>query len=369
MADRLPTYDDLDIRQYSLVEGYYTLGFIKQHFPDWCMITPHSWGFDLVKNNYSGNYQWLEKIIQANLGRKILIMPWDEAICYPPNRYFADLLNRYADKGVVLGTQFDHYNQLLYKHQHGIRCTMIELPWWPLNDCLCYHAVRSQLNFSPPQASGKNFLCMMNRPEEHKRDLLKALMAKSLHNFGTLTIRFIDLDPIINAHCEINQFPPYTNIKIKEHAKMAAQTEVNGVWISANVENFLKIEQQFDMPLIINAETTMGQFFPTEKRIWPTLLGRFYMIHGHTHSMAWLQRFVSLDQTSWIDLAFDSLDSWTVEQQKEKLDSMLDRNQVLIKETPRLYSQFRDQLEMDRHNIAQNLYEFFCKQLLYIDSL
>ena len=160
-----------------------------------------------------------------------------------------------------------------------------------------------------------------------------------------------------------NPVHPYRNLKTKWD-KSAAQSQLAGVWISSNVENFLHIEQTYDMPLIVHPETSPGIFQPTEKSLWPALLGKMYLLYGGPGIMSYIQQFHDMPQTRFADTRFDSVvGDWSEQAYLDRLDAMLSDNVWLIKHAREIYMDLRPELEAARWTIGQNLYNHFLSQL------
>jgi len=352
-----PDFDELDISQYSLLFGFYTLGFIQQHRCDIVIIPIRlDWDSTNMIPSQHANYDWLSLAIESALldGKKVCLFPWDEYVVFVPNAQLTQIVNRYADQPVYWITQLDSVAQIdTYQHEHNFSCRMLELPWWLLNDCLTYYRVH---NHNMAQTSTNyNFLCMVNVPAKHKLQILEQLQQQQLSQYGLLTLS----EPRLGFDfCQINQHYPYTNIR-PGYMKMAAQTCVNDIWISKNVENFLHIEQSYNqIPLIINPETTSIPFMSTEKSIWPALLGHLFLVYGRPGTMAWIQKFHDVDITQWANLEFDQPDT-----DYTRIASMLETNRSLISNAQDVYTQLKPNLEQARWSFGRNMYNFFLDQL------
>ena len=359
----LPTFDNIKLSDYDLIGGYYMLGFLRKHRPDCLFITYDQW------QDYN-DYKWLQNIIEQNLKQKtICILPWDEAILGQNNVQLSNMLNQYADEKVFWITQLSLDNQKIYRHQNNINCKMLELPWWLLNDVLTYYEVKKDLkDLQIPPSTNLSYLCMIgNSSSKHKTWLVEHLIRKNLDHNGLITVRdYKDYPEYFKNHVHLNPVYPYLHKKT-HWPGTAAQKKLGNLWISTSVENFLYIEKKYDMPLIINPETSPGIFFSTEKSIWPILLGKLYLIYGGPGSMAWLQQFYDIDQKEFCDVAFDSITGYyTDNDYKDRLNSMIDTNYKLIKNSREIYNDLRPRLESSRWTFGRKLYDFFINQLLKI---
>lgn len=355
-----PDYTDLDITRYDLINGYYTLGFCQYHRPDCVWIIKDHW-HDIF------DYAWLRQIIDTNLpDKKICIVIWDEDIIGQPNNELAAVLNQYAQEPVYLITLLSDENQEIYRRVSNIHCKILHLPWWLLNDVLTYYAVEKNIDQAvQPKKTNHQYLCMVgNATSKHKSDLIEYLRRKDLHRHGLITVQNYAYHPehfrdFVTENC----VHPYKNINT-HWEKMAAQTQINGIWISGNVENFLHIERTYDMPLIINAETSPGIFQSTEKSLWPALLGKMYLLYGGPGIMSYIQQFHDMPQTRFANTQFDGMiGDWSEQAYLDRLDAMLDDNLYLIKNAREIFMDLQRELENVRWNVGRNLYNFFISQL------
>ena len=357
-----PEYEQIQLNDYELVNGYYTLGFLKKTRPDCVFITPDQW------QNYN-DYKWLDELIRRGLDQEktVCVVPWDEAIIHPVDpvvvQNFAKILNRYANHPVWLITQLDDLRQKIYGFQHGICCKMLEVPWWLLNDCLAYRQVSQRV-----QAVIKNqpnFLCLLGRYEQHKFDLARELQQNDLDQFGLITVANPnDYPKEIMSFCQVNPVRPYQNLS-KNWSKMAAQHWENNIWISANVKNFLHIEGHYShIPLVVHPETTCGIFFTTEKSLWPLLLGKLMLVYGQPEIMNGIQKFYDVDFSSYANLEFDqNINDWTEQGHRRRLKLLVEQNKKLIQNCKEIYDELRPQLESARWTLGKRIYEFTVQQL------
>lgn len=256
-----PDYHDLDLCKEPLWHGYYTLGLITRYRPDVAMIP-----FRLSRQD-----RWIDQDLNADLlrkkideelasGKKILIVPWEEDFMGQKEDAITACFNQYANEDFWLVSEMDHAGQDIFRRYHELTCKILELPFVIVNDAIVYSKIRK--TFDPEMAlrSDFNYLCMVGRPEKHKFDLLVALKNHDLHDYGYLT--FIGTNNRYNqglsSFVKINHHLPRYDIPklLTDHRKESAQIKIAGIWASSNVENFLHIESTYDMPLIINPEST-----------------------------------------------------------------------------------------------------------------
>lgn len=354
------------ITQFAPLSGFYSLGFLAACRPDihWIDFSPNDSAPCPI--NDKGFCDRLDIEISTNLKKDkiVCLLIWDEDALPPPFDNFAAVCNRYRDERFYLVTQLGPAQQKIYTHQGGLKCKIIEIPWWWLNDCVQFYAI-GMMDIPRPAETHLQFLCMTSRPQEHKTDLITGLYQKNLHGYGKITVNSLDEYPkFLTRIVEINPHPPYYHTKSLGYNSIAAITMIEDVLISANVENFAYIDCNYDMPLIINAETTTGIFLATEKSLWPALLGRMYLIHGQPGSMAQIQRFHDVDQTLYCDTSFDSFEGdWSRSSDLQRLEMMLDSNRYLIMHAREIYQDLRDRFQSARWTIGDNILRFCLDQL------
>lgn len=366
-----PYYDALRLDLYDKPWGYYALGMIKYYRPDIELIDIR---LDLEKTAPNGtveetssqvNYDWLQPQIESALKNKksVALIVEDEHVFAEKNVQLTNILNQYINDSVYWITQYDNSGiEKVYKIKHGLKLKILELPWLLLNEAITYMGVTNKNLTVNPSNTLYNFLTMSGRFEPHKNKLLEELHNKNLDQFGLLTIPTDDYLRIPygdKPYCKLESFNPYIDVPIKKYDKMAAQFYVDGVWISNNVKNFLYIEKTYtDIPLALNAETGVGNFFTTEKSIWPTLLGKLPLIYGQKHVMQYVQRFIELDLTKIFNLDFDSITDRNV-----RLEALLTKNADVLKNCTEVYYQYRDEIYVSRLQMPIKLYNFFVNQL------
>jgi hypothetical protein len=353
---------DMDITEYPLIGGYYTLGWLQTVKSECEFITHDEWvSFT--------DYRWLDIKLQDILrrGKIACVVPWDEDILAYPGEPLAMVLNQYKNESVYLIHQLPSDKEELYSYQNGIECKLTSLPWWLLNDTLTYYKIYQNRNIEKSLIihSNHQYLCMIgNNHSSHKYELIEQLYNKNLHNYGLITVgRFKDYPASVKKYAVENKWNPYKNLRRKLPGH-AAQSIVNGYWISTNVENFLHIEETYDMPLIINAETTNGIFMATEKSIWPILLGKMYLLWGAPHVMSWIQQFHDVKQIGWANCNFDNIGlDYTKKDHDDRLHALLDDNRYLIMHARDLYKTLEPRLEVARWTFGKNLSKYCYQQL------
>lgn len=362
-----PLYQELDITDYFPLWGFYTLDYVRRHRPDVELIPLRFPSFTTpMVSHEQVCYDWLVPRIESLLrqGRIVALLPEDEHVCFNRNQQLIDIVNHYSSDPVYWVTQFDtRAQQAIYQQIHDMKVRMIELPWCLLNDCLTYYRVRTKVTTRIP--NHHNFLCMVNNQDTHKMQMLKAIHRAGLSGHGLLTLRN---RPKGYDFCEINPYLPYSNVP-HYGSVIGAYTRCNGVWISANVENYLHIEHCYNhIPLIINAETVTSQFMNTEKSIWPVLLGHLFLVWGRPGTMAWIQKFYDIDIQAFANTEFDQVikapggdTHWTGS--LLRLDKLLTENRELIVNCVGVYQELAPALQSARWSFGKNLYEFFVQQL------
>jgi len=313
------------------------------------------------------NYDWLQSAIEISLKNKkiVCIIPWDEHIVFIKNYQLSNILNRFINEPVYWITNIEE-NANTYKSYHNIQIKMIELPWWLLNDCLTYYRVA---NTEPNEyVYSKSYLSMVgNAWYPHKFELIRQLQKNNLSQYGINTAaKLQDIPEDLSDTVITNPIPPYTQWN-PQYQKMAAQKQVNGIWISSNVENYLKINEHYpSIPLVINAETVMIPLFVTEKSIWPILLGRMFILYGRPRLIEYVQRFYDIPIDKFSNIEYDSINGYLLEDQLYRLECLITKNKELIKYSNDLYVELKPELEAARWTFGKNMYRYFTEQICKI---
>jgi hypothetical protein len=362
----MPSYDQIVLDQ--LWHGYYSLGLIRRHRPDIAMIAVRLSRRDhWTELDY--RFHGLDGLIQYQLSqhRTVLIVTWEEDIIGAYDQTLTACLNQYREEPVYLVSEMDQLNRLIYSHQMRLEIKQLELPFVLANDCLCYDRLRQQWPVEAAPTSHKNFLCMIGRPDPMKIELALELRRQELHEWGMIVANQFQ-HPELRGVLVRDQRPPRYDLAqlTSSHRKEAGQVDQHGILISSNVENFRHIESTYGMPLIINPESTMGIFPPTEKSIWPVLLGRLFLILGPVGVMGWVQRFYGSDMSTWVNLDYDRQEAYSLSEFLTKRQQMLHDNQELIQHAPEVARAYRSQLDEARQEFPRNIWRFFKQQ---IDSL
>jgi len=382
---RYPGYQELDITQYPISYGFYTLGYIQYHRPDIELIPLRfkNWNEPILPHDQV-NYDWLPSRIESALaqGKIVGLLPEDEFVAFVANDQLTKIINRFADQPVYWLTQCDTLaQQLIYNRMHGMWCRMLEIPWCLLNDCLTYYRVRQEV--AKNALTDHNFLCMVNNQTPHKMQLLTEIYRAGLADFGLCTLNSATPG---YEFCKVNPRYPYSDIPPGSTA-IGACVLLDGVWISKNVENYLYIEQTYNhIPLVVHPETTAYQFMNTEKSIWPILLGHLFLVWGRTGTMSWIQKFYDIDIQRYANTAFDRIlpdppknhhkailnhrFRYSVpsdeSQISRSLHCLLHDNRDLLIDAYYVQQQLKLELESARWSFGKNMYNFFVNQLRQI---
>lgn len=346
-----PEYDRLVQKNYSMPDGYHTLGMFSAHRPDIALVSLH--GHSIEDNNFD----WLKKSIDEALaaGKKAAIIVWDEDWMWPHNQQLFDLLNSYANDPVWWITQIDRLEE--WKESRGLRVKVLEVQWWMLNDCIAF----KELYLPPPKEETvhANYLCMLGRYEDHKYALGKKLYDAGLTQYGMTTVAYPKNYPSdYTEWASINSVALYTNLNFT-NGKTRANTQYGDTWASGNVENWLHLEPVFaNIPLILNPDSGFGIFQLNDKHIWPPLLGKLFLIYGRPYVMSTIQRFYDVDISQYANLEFDC-----IVDHNQRLEAMIESNRDLIKNCREIYKELKPQLEQARWTLGSNLYKFCIEQL------
>jgi hypothetical protein len=378
-----PSYSDIDLTNTNLLCGFYSIGLIEQYYSNIKVIDACQWRKNGSGDRHEGNgYNWLNNEIKAHLldEKIVLVIPEDEEVMYPLEEQFVSILNKYTNDKVYFVTQMP--DSTIYT-DGGINCKILELPWMMTNDCLCYHAIKTSTSLT--NTTKYNYITFTGRVQQHKISLLQKLHDLDLSKYGLLTVmnnneHQYNLPDALKADVVINADPPYTEYqeyqldKQKHHELYSDDYrgfmeggfhKINDIWVSANVVNFVKIQEMYhDVPLVVHAETTTGIFPMTEKSVWPVLLGKLFLIHGHKGVMNEIKRFYDIDMSEYINLAFDDLDDgWSDEADIARITMMLSDNKSLIQNASQVYNDYKPLLEKASYTFGENMYNFFISQL------
>jgi hypothetical protein len=363
----VPDLIDMDLSTIPLIHGYYSLGIIKKYRPDVEMVFARlerreNWtGSDLDITMLSS------KIYQHLQNRKIVfLVPFDEHVM-DEDYNLSEVLNNFVNDPVYFITAMDQEQSLYWTFQKKMKCKILEIPYILINDAICYFKIKDTL-VKTDTKSDYNFLCMVNRPEKSKYDLLKKLYDLGLHRYGLITYRDQYAPKFIKENFVCNLHGPMDSRHLPtSNRQEAGQIYINNILVSSNVANFAHIYNTYDQPLIINPESTVGIFEPTEKSMWPALLGKMYLIYGHQHIMQWPQRFSSYGPENFCNMKFDNIEGYTQIDHDMRLEKMLTDNEYLIKHARTIYLDHKIQLEKNRNDFVFSLYNFFRSQLETVD--
>ncbi|MBT6935986.1 MAG: hypothetical protein HN982_00200 [Candidatus Marinimicrobia bacterium] len=375
----IPNYEDINLEEHKLLCGFYSLGIIETYFHKLKVINACEWRKHKSGDRYGGRgYKWLHDEINTNLklNKIVLVIPEDEDVMYPSDPKFTKVLNNHATDDVYLVTQMPDFGIYI---DAGITCKILELPWMMVNDCLCFHSVVNKYKHTA-SPSKYNFISFIGRNQEHKMSVFEHLCLYNLDQYGLLTMLgendLHSLPPSIRNKVSINEIPPYIDYeKSKNYThelyhdgiygfKEGGFSKICNIWVSANVENFLKIKELYhDVPLVVHAETTTGVFPMTEKSVWPILLGKMFLIHGHQGVMYEIQQFYDIDISDFANIEFDSFHGWGVDNDNIRLDKMIVDNKSLIENASEKYKELKPQLDKSSYTFGKNMYNFFIKQL------
>ena len=350
MSYIFPEYSNIDIDRYKYYQGSFVLGFIRTHCEDVEVIGPECW------KDYE-NYDWLDQLISNYLanGKKVLLVPNEEYFIFPAKESAQKVLNSYCNSNVWLVTQLSASSQTIYTHTHQLTIKILELPYVLLEICENYYKIHHKFN-SSDQTSGYNFLCMTGRFEPHKGDLIQLLHESNLNKYGLITIASNSKYPNwIKENCLVNKLPLVTCRGEYLIDRLTRQ----------NAQNFLNIESNFkNIPLVVHAETSCGIFYPTEKSIWPLLLGKLYLGFGPPQNMKHIQQFYDVQFDDYLDLTFDEIpEDWSAKAQKSRMKTMIEKNYELIRDCKSVYNKLQHELETARWTVGKNFYNFFVSQL------
>lgn len=365
----IPELVDIDLSSIPLVHGYYSLGIIKKYRPDiemvYMRLSRQEYWND-VDQDPSMFYSIIRQHLQNN--KIVFVIPFEEYVM-GEDYNFSDTLNNFVDEPVYFVTEMDQEQSLYWKFQKNLKCKILEIPFILVNDAVCYFKIKNSLISVAPK-SNYNFLCMVNRPEKSKYNLLKKIYDLGLHKYGLVTYRQTNAPTFITENFTFNNQGPFDLIKLPTiNRQEAGQIYVNNILVSSNVVNYLHLHNTYDIPLIINPESTVGIFPATEKSMWPALLGKMYLIYGHQRIMQWPQRFSSYGPENFCNMSFDNVEGYTEDDHALRLEQMLVENDHLIKNAREIYNDHKTSLEKNSNDFIFNLYDFFKAQIDTLSSM
>jgi len=361
----IPELAQLNLTEIPLVHGFYSLGLVKKYCPN----------VEIVCLRMNRNDQWtdldldperLYNVIQQHVttGKTVFVIPFEEYIMEDSSYDFASVLNNFVDQPVYFITEMDQEQSLYWKFQKNVKCKILELPYILVNDAICYSKVKKSIPNLTVLDSEFNFLCMINRSEKSKYDLVQKIYDLGLHTYGLVTYRDLDAPLFVKNNFVYNPQGPLDPLALPtSNRQEAGQIYVDNILLSSNVINYFHIEQTYNIPLIINPESTVGIFPATEKSMWPALLGKMYLIYGHQHIMQWVSRFCSYGPKNFCDLSFDNVEGYDQSDHDFRLMQLLTKNKFLIQHAREIYKDHKDKLEINRNDFVTNLYDFFKNQI------
>ena len=382
MTVSLPqSMNELDLPAIGLICGFYSLSIIEKYFPHIKIINACQWREHSSGYRHGGKgYKWLtDKITHyVNNNYTVLVIPEDEEVMYPLDQRFTNVLNHFKDNKVHLVTQLSDFS--IYRLA-GIKCDILELPWMMVNDCICFHAVFNRQIIT--KHVNANYISFTGRIQDHKLKLLELLCNNGVGGYGLLTTMnkddHADLPPFLRKYCTVNIIPPYvdydsyqlnnTTHKLYTNDIVGFMEggfyKINDIWVSSNVVNFLSIYKEYaNVPLVVHSETTAGVFPMTEKSVWPILLGKLFLINGHQGVMNEIQRFYNIDIKLFANTDFDDLENnWSDSSNSTRIQCMIEDNKELITNATQIYNKLKPELDKASYSFAENLYNFYIKQL------
>lgn len=365
----IPELVDIDLSTVPLVHGYYSLGIIKKYRPEIEMVymrLSRQDHWNKVDQDPSLLYNIIQQHLQNN--KIVFVIPFEEYVM-EEDYNFSETLNKFVDEPVYFVTEMDQEQSLYWKFQKNLKCKILEIPFILVNDAVCYFKIKNSLTSVAPE-SKYNFLCMVNRPEKSKYDLLKKIYNLGLHKHGLVTYCRPNTPKFITENFTFNTTtPPNLSNLPTSNRQEAGQVYVNNIFVSFNVKNYIHLHNTYDIPLIINPESTVGIFPATEKSMWPALLGKMYLIYGHQHIMKWPQRFSSYGPENFCNMSFDDVEGYSQEDHALRLEKMLIENEYLIKNAREIYNDHKIKLEKNINDFIFNLYNFFKSQVVTLSSM
>lgn len=359
-----PPYRGLDFTGYARIDGLQSLGFIAQHRPDIHIVTDRLWS----RYHADTIIPEIETALVNNKKVGLFFMSPDFMM---PNENSKDLLERltpFADEPVYLCSDLDDECLLIYQEQFVLPIKSIYVPWCISNFVFNLDLVTSEDFDGPCGPVGLQFACYANRLQQHREDLKNLLIDQQWTNIGDIQYAGKQLGSG-SIHREWRTQSEFEILKEDSNNTIRSLFfhSDTGRWVCHNAINLMRLKEQLgDIPLVIQSDSTTGLFPITEKSIWPIMLQRLFMIYGRPRLMQTVQKFLSYDIASYLDLEFDSIDGWTLREDRLRLECMIEKNQYLITHAREFWIAHRPKLLQARYDLPYLIYQQFCNGLKQI---
>lgn len=351
----------VDFFNHGQKQGFYSLAWLEHHRPDVEWVTYAEW-----ENKV--DYSWLERRIDLALdrGQKVVLLPDEENILWPVAPALAQVINKYSTDPVYFGTAISPAGQLFYRHQHNLHSIpMLELQWWHYENCRAYLEITGPAQTFCPGAP--NFMYLVARYEDHKFALGQAITTAGLRQHGLVTVSSDWVDTYPDNWKDFFDVNYNTKSKIWGDPWKSDSHLIHGKKVSSNVTNWQLLQAAYPtVPLVINAETSVGIFPFSEKSFWPILLGRLCMIFAQPGHMQNLQRYYSIDMRRYINTDYDLVPGWDLAAAQSRAAMMLADNQQLIRHAPDVYQELAPELNQASADLVGLLEQQFLSELAKI---
>lgn len=342
----------MKIFNYPCINGFYSLGFVQEKYKEIYLIS-----FDQFLQGPKKLAYEIEKGLEQN--KKVCLFVLDEDAQHLLCNETVHTLNRFQNEDFFFVTQLCEDYQKIYTWQCGLKCKIVELPWWFLNDCFCYYEM---CNFKEKvDQISCNFLTMANNYQAHKANLILKIKEYGLDGYGRCIV------PKSQKHWSSPEFEFCYNPDILPYPadsdKFLCTRKFNNQVVSDNIVNYIRIEQTYNTPLIVHPETSPGIFFNTDKSLWPVLLGKLFLLYGGCGIMNNILRFSDFDLSCCVNLDFDKIPGYTDSDKLKRLETMLKDNIDIMKNPHDVYHYYKPELEQSRWTIGNNVYKFFIEQI------
>jgi len=343
-----------------------SLGFIARHRPDIHILTDRLWS----RYNADTIVPEIELALRHNKKVGLFFMAPDFIM---PNENSEDLIRRlepFQDEPVWLCSDMADECLLIYKEQFALPIKSVFLPWVIVNFACNFDLTVGQDFLGPCTAKGLQFACYVNRTQSHKQDLKDRLLDRGWGSIGDIQYEGKQMGSgTVHHEWRTEQEAQILNVDSNNTVRSLFVHAPSGRWVCHNAINLTRLKDQIgDIPLVLQPETTTGLFPITEKSVWPIMLQRLLMIYGRPRIMQTVQKFTSYDLGSYLDLEYDSIDGWTLKENLQRLDCMIEKNQYLIKHAREIWRQHQDQLVQARYDLPNLVYQQFCTGLDEINS-
>ena len=310
-----------------------------------------------VVDLYSYPPRWPEQLkLAESIPRKVIVID-DECLLHVNSKVRMgqyDMFNNCAvdHPGAIFLVKSRVVQQVL--EGKGLRVVLC--PWlFSLDDAISITRADLNVEWAPATSTWPNYFTLNNNYRMHKDYLLKQLQDLDWVKYGYITAndeRFHTGKGIVKGNMSHYTFVPnagYERVVLKDGQS------------TANAVNFEYIARSVKGCVNISAETSIREFFPTEKTLQPMAVGRLPLWVGKAGLVEQVreQGFDVFD-----DIVNHDYDRET--NPKRRIKQMLADNQELLtgNNTQQLYNNAKNRLRWNQHHFQNQWLNTVSKQLI-----